>query len=226
MKSEVTYKRFYIWEFPVRVFHWVNFITVVGLVITGFLIANPPAILSELEASQQFWFGYIRMIHFILGYVLFWNLVFRIYWGFVGNEYVRWKNINPLKKEKRRELMQILKVDIFLAKADEIPSVGHNPLAVISYGLFIVILILQMATGFAYYAQMSSALLPKFFVWIKFFFGNDYNLKFTHHLLTWFFIIFAMIHIYIASYHDYVEGRGIISSMISGWKFIQKKKEN
>jgi Ni/Fe-hydrogenase 1 B-type cytochrome subunit len=31
-----------------------------------------------------------------------------------------------------------------------------------------------------------------------------------------------MIHIYLTFYHDYVEGRGVISSMASGWKYIEQ----
>jgi Ni/Fe-hydrogenase 1 B-type cytochrome subunit len=32
-----------------------------------------------------------------------------------------------------------------------------------------------------------------------------------------------MVHVYLVFYHDYVEGRGIISSMTSGWKFVEKR---
>jgi Ni/Fe-hydrogenase 1 B-type cytochrome subunit len=39
----------------------------------------------------------------------------------------------------------------------------------------------------------------------------------------WAFIIFSMIHIYLCFYHDYVERRGVTSSMIGGWKFIEKE---
>ena len=38
----------------------------------------------------------------------------------------------------------------------------------------------------------------------------------------WFFILFAVIHVYLVFYHDYVEGRGEISSMGGGWKFIEE----
>jgi Ni/Fe-hydrogenase 1 B-type cytochrome subunit len=38
----------------------------------------------------------------------------------------------------------------------------------------------------------------------------------------WFFILFAVVHVYLVFYHDYVEGRGEISSMGGGWKFIEE----
>ena len=36
----------------------------------------------------------------------------------------------------------------------------------------------------------------------------------------WFFILFTMIHVYLVFYHDYVEGHGVMSSMVGGWKFL------
>lgn len=224
MNQEKIFERKYVWEFPIRAFHWINFVCILGLVITGFLIGSPPAILSELEASEQFWFGQIRMIHFILAYVWVFNFIFRIYWGFQGSEYTRWKNWNPFSKEKRKELIDVFKADVALAKLEGKMSIGHNPLAILSYWIFFIVLIFQMATGFAYYSQMSKSWLPQIFSWLVPLFGGDYNIRMVHHITTWFFIIFAMIHVYIASYHDYIEGRGTISSIISGWKFISKNK--
>jgi len=43
-----------------------------------------------------------------------------------------------------------------------------------------------------------------------------------HHAMMWFFVIFSMVHVYLVFYHDYVEGRGVISSMAGGWKFIER----
>jgi Ni/Fe-hydrogenase 1 B-type cytochrome subunit len=38
----------------------------------------------------------------------------------------------------------------------------------------------------------------------------------------WAFILFALVHVYLVFYHDYIERRGITSSMIGGWKFIEE----
>lgn len=34
----------YVWELPVRIFHWVNATAIVVLCVTGYIIGNPPAI--------------------------------------------------------------------------------------------------------------------------------------------------------------------------------------
>lgn len=36
----------YVWELPVRIYHWVNALCIVILCVTGFIIADPPAIMS------------------------------------------------------------------------------------------------------------------------------------------------------------------------------------
>ena len=40
----------YVWELPVRIYHWVNALCIVILCVTGFIIADPPAIMSASEA--------------------------------------------------------------------------------------------------------------------------------------------------------------------------------
>jgi Ni/Fe-hydrogenase 1 B-type cytochrome subunit len=42
--------------------------------------------------------------------------------------------------------------------------------------------------------------------------------------MMWVFVVFSLIHIYLVFYHDYVEGRGGTSSMVGGWKFIEKSE--
>ncbi|MGD8413399.1 MAG: cytochrome b/b6 domain-containing protein, partial [Candidatus Latescibacterota bacterium] len=74
----------YVWQWPVRAFHWINAIAIVVLCVTGFLIGNPIAFQSSAEASSQYWFGTVRFIHFLTAYVWVAIALLRIYWGFVG----------------------------------------------------------------------------------------------------------------------------------------------
>ena len=65
MKKIRNFKRVYVWELPVRIFHWLNVLSLTVLIVTGFIIANPPAILSSAEATNLQTFGLIRFIHFV-----------------------------------------------------------------------------------------------------------------------------------------------------------------
>jgi len=132
-KSEV--RRVYVWELPVRLYHWVNALCVVVLSVTGYIIGAPPALQSAQEASFSYWFGTVRFIHFVAAFVFFFNFVVRIYWGFVGNTWARWQEFLPFRKDQRHEAVEVLKVDILQAKASDLLSVGHNPIAGFTYFL-------------------------------------------------------------------------------------------
>jgi Ni/Fe-hydrogenase 1 B-type cytochrome subunit len=223
--EKVTIRRVYVWQWPVRFYHWVNFACVTVLAVTGFVIGRPVTLLIGQDASFSYWFGTARFIHFLAAFLFFFNFVFRIYWGFVGNEYARWQNFIPLKKPQLQEALDVLKVDILQATVQPMDSIGHNSLAGFTYFLTFLAFVFQSVTGFGLYAAMSDSWLPHAFAWIVPLMGGDFAVRQWHHLMMWFFVIFSMIHVYLVFYHDYVEGRGVISSMAGGWKFIEKRNK-
>ncbi|NUM80772.1 Ni/Fe-hydrogenase, b-type cytochrome subunit [bacterium] len=220
----VSIRRYYVWQLPVRVYHWVNAVCVTVLCVTGYLIGSPLALQSSSEASFGYWFGTVRFVHFVTAFVFFFNFVGRIYWGFAGNSYARWNNFLVFRKSQWREIIEVLKVDILQAKAQPLESIGHNALASLTYFLTFIAFLFQCMTGFGMYAAMSDSWLPQLFAWIVPVMGGDFAVRQWHHMAMWFFIIFSFIHVYLVFYHDYVEGRGVLSSMVGGWKFIEKEK--
>ena len=138
--KKVPLREVYVWQLPVRIFHWVNAGCITFLIITGLLIAYPPAILQADGAQQLgYWFGYLRFTHMTLGVILIVNFMARIYWLFAGNKFARWNNYVPLTKKQWRGIFDTLKVDIFLLTPKHIYDIGHNSLsAVTSAGLFIM----------------------------------------------------------------------------------------
>ncbi len=215
----VSFYRVYVWQVPVRLYHWLNAICVLVLIVTGFLIGKPLAIIYSTEAYQQYWFGTVRFIHFVTAFIFFFNFLIRIYWGFVGNKYARWNNFIPFKKAHFEEIKEVLKVDILQSKAQGIISIGHNMLAGVTYFLSFLVFLFQVCTGFALYSSMSGSFLPKLFAWVIPAMGGDFAVRQWHHIFMWFFVVFTIIHVYLVFYHDYVEGRGTTSSMVGGWKF-------
>jgi len=222
------YKRVYVWELAVRFFHWLTFTSMIVLITTGFIIADPPAINQNVEASQSFWFGYVRLIHFAAAYILIANLIFRIYWAFAGNQFANWRYFIPIKKSDWQNIIHVLKYDILLLpnknhKLSDI-SIGHNRLAAFSYFIMTLLFLLQAATGLALIADTSAWWFPKMFVWIKDLLGGDIPTRYIHHIATWFFLVFVVVHIYLVLFHDYLEARGEASSMISGFKFVRSER--
>ena len=214
-----TFHRLYVWELPVRFYHWVNAVCVFALMGTGYMIGNPVRIAFADEAYQQYWFGTVRMIHFVAAFIFFFNFLVRIYWGFVGNRYARWGNFIPHTGKQLREIVETLKIDILQVKTRGSLAVGHNALAGFIYFLSFLVFLFQACTGFALYSSMSGSLLPGMFSWVVPLMGGDITVRQWHHLFLWFFVVFTIVHVYLVFYHDYVEGRGTTSSMFGGWKF-------
>jgi Ni/Fe-hydrogenase 1 B-type cytochrome subunit len=219
----VEIRRVYVWQLPVRFYHWTNAASVAVLAVTGYLIGNPPAIQSASEAYASYWFGTVRFIHFLAAFIFFFNFLFRLYWGFVGNRYARWNNFILLRRSQWREVRDVLKVDIFQVHEKPLESAGHNALAGLTYFATFLAFLFQAATGFALYAAMSKSWFPQMFAWIVPLMGGDFAVRQWHHMMMWFFVVFAMVHVYLVCYHDYVEGRGVASSMVGGWKFVEKR---
>ena len=220
---KIDLREVYVWELPVRVYHWINVICIVMLCVTGYLIGDPLVLGGHLEASSSYFFGVIRFLHFLFSFLFFFNYIMRTYWAFVGNKYSRWYNYIPIKRQQWKEFWLVMRVDIFQLKHQNIESVGHNSLASFTYLIVFLLFLMQSLTGFGMYAAMSDAWFPKMFAWIVPLLGGDEMTRHIHHILMWVFIIFSMIHIYLCFYHDFVERRGVTSSMIGGWKFIEKE---
>ena len=219
----LTMQRVYVWELPVRFYHWINFLCVSVLAVTGFIIGRPLSLQVSGEASFGYWFGTVRFIHFVTAFIFFFNFLFRLYWGFVGNRYARWNNFIPLKQSQWKEMREVLKVDILQSSTKPIDSIGHNTLAGLTYFLTFLAFVFQSLTGFGMYSAMSKAWLPHLFAWVVPLMGGDFAVRQWHHIMMWFFVIFSMVHVYLVFYHYYVEGRGVFSSMAGGWKFIEKR---
>jgi Ni/Fe-hydrogenase 1 B-type cytochrome subunit len=220
--QKTTLGRVYVWEIPVRFYHWLNALCLVVLCVTGYLIGAPLAIQRASEASYSYWFGEVRFVHFVFAYIFFFNFLFRIYWGFAGNRYAGWKNFILYRKNQWKEIKSVIEVDVLQVDNEPIETIGHNAVAGVTYFITFLAFLFQCLTGFGLYAAMSKSWFVKLFAWIVPLMGGDFAVRQWHHAFMWFFILFALVHVYIVFYHDYVEGRGEISSMCGGWKFIEK----
>jgi Ni/Fe-hydrogenase 1 B-type cytochrome subunit len=196
------------------------------LAVSGWLIAHPPAFLTSSEASASYWFGTLRFAHFAMGYVFAANLAFRIYWSFVGNKFANWRNFFPLTRAQFRQVWQVVQVDILQSSNKPVHTLGHNAVAYFTYGGTLFLSLFQIISGFALYAPTSSAWFPQLFTIVLPLFGSEQNLRLFHYAVTWAFALFTMVHVYLVVYHDYVEGHGVLSSIIGGWKFMEKHQAN
>lgn len=212
----------YVYQAPVRIWHWLTVILFAVLGVTGYFIGAPlPAIGGE--ATFSFLFGWIRTIHFVAGMLLIVAFVFRFYWVFVGNHHAREIFFPPLWSPAFwRGLIGDIKAYLFIGREER--WVGHNPLALA--GMFFVFTlgtIVLILTGLGLYAQgygWGSGWMNAF-GWVTVLFGTPQAVRTAHHLAMWYVILFAMIHMYMAFRQDIVGRSTIIGTMVSGirmWK--------
>ncbi len=210
----------YVYEAPVRLWHWINAFAILALCVTGYLIGKPlPAIGGE--PYDHFLFGKIRFIHFASGQILVVSFALRVYWAFVGNIHARELFHVPVTRAPFwKEVFYELKCYMLMKKSTRTYA-GHNPLAQVSiHLLFVWTIVFMMVTGLALYGEGEGpGLIHRLFTsWVIPLFGASQNVHTWHHLGMWVMISFIIVHIYAAVRDDILSRHSSISSMISGWK--------
>jgi Ni/Fe-hydrogenase 1 B-type cytochrome subunit len=211
----------YVYEVPVRLWHWINAAAITVLCVTGYFIGSPLPSMPG-EASDWFVMGYIRFAHFAAGYLVAVLFMGRIYWAIVGNNHAREIFLPPIWRLSFwggvwHEILWYC----FLAKEPR-KYTGHNPLAALMmHFVFIWGIVFMIFTGFALYGEgagMGSWQYEWFSSWIIPLFGQSQDVHTWHHLIMWWIICFIIIHVYVAVREDIMSRQSIISSMISGWR--------
>lgn len=220
-------KAVYVYEAPVRLWHWINALAITVLGITGWFIASPlPS--QPGEASANFLMGYIRFAHFSAGYVLLIGFLGRIYWAFVGNHHARQLFVLPIFNASWwREVLFELRWYLFLEKRPK-KYVGHNPLAQLAmFLLFLTTVAFMIITGFALYGegtQEGSWAHTLFTSWVIPLFGQSQNVHTWHHLGLWVIVVFVLVHVYAALREDIMSRQSLVSTMLSGWRMFKDDK--
>ena len=210
----------YVYEAPLRIWHWVNALAITVLALTGYFIGSPPPSMQIGEAAHQFFFGYIRFAHFAAGWILAIGFLGRIYWAIFGNHHARQLFYLPFWSGRYwAEVWHEVKWYLFMTREPK-KYVGHNPLAQLAMFFFITIGVsFMIITGLALYSEGlgTDSVLYAMFGWVFGLFGNNPHIVHTfHHLGMWWILIFMIIHIYVAIREDIMSRQSIVSTMISG----------
>jgi Ni/Fe-hydrogenase 1 B-type cytochrome subunit len=213
----------YVYEAPVRLWHWVNALCITVLAVTGYLIANPLPTLPG-EASDHFLMGYLRFAHFAAAYVFTVAFIGRLYWAFVGNEHARELFKLPVFRPGFwKELMHEVRWYAFLEQEPK-KYIGHNPLAHIFMVVIITIGGIAMVfTGFALYAEQTGlgSWQDSLFGWLIPLAGQSQDVRLWHHWGMWIIVVFVMLHVYVAIREDIMSRQSLISTMVSGWRMFK-----
>lgn len=216
----------YVYEAPVRIWHWVNALAITVLCITGYFIGDPLPTMPG-EASDNYLMGYIRFAHFTAGYILAVGMLGRIYWAFVGNHHAKQLFIPPVTKDHIKGMLHEVRWYAFMEK-ESIKCIGHNPLAQLAmFTMFVFGTFFMIITGFALYGEgtgMGSWQYEMFSSWVIPLFGQSQDVHTFHHLGMWLIIIFVIAHVYAAIREDIMSRQSMVSTMISGWRMFKDNR--
>jgi Ni/Fe-hydrogenase 1 B-type cytochrome subunit len=210
----------YVYEVPVRLWHWTNALSILVLAITGYLIGSPLPTTTG-EASDHYVMGYIRFVHFAAGYVLAIGLLGRTYWAFAGNIYARelyW--VPTFQLEYWKDVWGMMKWYGFTADRPG-QYIGHNPLARFAmFFCFLVPCVFMVLSGFAMYAegQQAGGWFDGLFGWMIPLLGQSQDVHTWHHFGMWVIISFILLHVYAAIREEILGRSSMVSTMLSGYR--------
>ena len=107
-----------VWDLPIRVFHWLLVLCIIGSLVS-----------VNLGENAIEWHAYF-------GYSVLTLLIFRIVWGFVGSTHARFASFLP----NRESVLNYLQ-----GKAPRV--LGHNPIGALSVFALLFVLSVQVLTG-------------------------------------------------------------------------------
>ena len=219
-------EKVYVYEAPVRLWHWINMLAILVLAVTGYFIGNPLPTLSG-EASDHYVMGTIRFLHFSAAYIFAVGFLGRIYWAFVGNSHSRELFYIPIWRASWwAGFIDELKWYVFLKK-EPTKHEGHNPMAQFAmFFIFVLGSIMMIFTGFALYSEGSGlgSWQDTLFGWVIPLFGQSQDVHSWHRLGLWIITVFVIAHVYVAIREDIMSRQSMVSTMISGWRFFKDKR--
>lgn len=219
-------RRRYVFELPVRLYHWILFFCMIVLIATGLWMewASPS---TFGPTYQKFWYGTLREIHIATGYVLVAATIVRIYWAFVGNVWSRQIFTVPIFRWKFwKSVFAVIKEYSFLDPSPPRKWIGHNPLSQISMMIYMLILIFTLATGLALVGlnQGADHWASVLFGWLIPLLGGPAAVVGWHSLGMWLNITFIIVHVYMVIREDVMSRQSITETMIHGWRMYKDDK--
>jgi len=174
-----------VWDLPLRIFHW--------LLVAAFFIAY----LTEDD---------LLTVHVWAGYSVFGLLLFRLVWGFIGNQYARFSNFLC----KPADAAGYVK-DLIASKAKR--YLGHNPAGAVMIVLLLTGLLMTTLTGFAVYgADQGAGPLAGIGS------GGEKRWEEAHELFANLTLLLVFMHIFGVAVESYIHRENLVKAMWHGHK--------
>jgi len=213
------------WSASIRINHWAMALVIVILIATGFYIAEPFTIATG-ETVDKFFMGNVRFVHNLCGIFLVFLFLWRVYLAFFSRFHADWKDFIAWTDIKTT--VDQIKFYLLIKKDPPVHTCLYGPLQSLAYLALMLMVLVIVVTGLIlmganYHAGLTAVgytvLRP-----VENLMGGLAVVRYIHHVFTWLFILFTVVHIYMAFWHDAVLKQGTISSMVSGHLFEREKE--
>jgi len=168
-----------------RILHEIMMASILFLIVTGFYIHRPFAEVSSFLISLT------RGVHFFFAGILIVVFVLRIITMFVG-PYRDWRSFIPTGYDFKL----LPKFLLYYAHIGKQPQTEkkYNPMQMITYSGIFLLVVFQIFSGFALQYPDSAAIS-----WFNFgLFANAIETRLAHYIITWAFVLFLIIHVYLS----------------------------
>ncbi|QWF70103.1 cytochrome b/b6 domain-containing protein [Methylomonas paludis] len=174
-----------VWDLPLRIFHW--------LLVAGFVIAY----VTEED---------LLTLHVWAGYLVSGLLIFRLAWGFLGNQYAKFNGFLV----KPAESINYVK-DLIAFKAKR--YLGHNPAGAAMIVLLLISLVMTTLTGFAVYgADQTAGPLASIGA------DNEELWEELHEFFANFTLVLVFVHVAGVAVESYIHRENLAKAMVNGYK--------
>lgn len=208
------------WSAPLRLVHWTAAACIVVLVVTGFSLGKPYFFVRE--GGPHYVTVWMRFLHLTAAAVLVATGIFRAWLLVAGGRFERWTALVP---HTARDLRNLVRQAVYYAtiRVDEAPRyLGHNPMQQLSYLGLYAVAATMVVTGFALYGLGDpDGFFGTAFGWVHDLLGGSPYTRLVHHVLTWVFLIFVPVHVYLSLRADVIDDPGLVSSMITGGRWVE-----
>ncbi|MGA9111443.1 MAG: Ni/Fe-hydrogenase, b-type cytochrome subunit [Smithella sp.] len=212
------------WTASMRINHWTVALSIFVMIVTGFYIADPFTI-SSGETVNKFFMGNVRFVHILFGTFLVFLSIWRLYLAFFSRFHADWRDF--LAWTDLKALVEQMKFYMLISEHPE-KKYLYGPMQALAYtgcwAMVVVIIVTGLILMGAGYHAGLAAIAYKILRPVERLMGGLAMVRYIHHVFTWLFILFIVVHIYMAFWYDAVLKEGTVSSMIGGR--VYKKIKN
>jgi len=201
------------WSTGYIIEHWTRVVSIAALTFTGLYIHWP----FIAGGPESFIMAWMRFFHFVAAYVLILGLVVRVYMAFRSTFDADWKDFAVIQNLKN--VPDILGYYMFM-KGSHKDYRRYNPLQALFYLVTGLTIVFTGLTGGALYHGKAFGFIPcpDSFRWVNAVMGGESITRIMHILAMWYFIIFMLVHVYMALMITWVQRDKTIFSIFTGYK--------